>query len=168
MKQPIRAILLFAFLAGFPGGQVSFSAYMQPHEHAETAPDVELQVLSTALRFYSPPRGQARWLEAERLPAAPDAIAAPLDRAAIDDLVLRLGAGRFCAAGARDLCRSQRGGGLRVSPVYRSGETARVAVSFESAQPHARPITSTQVFVLTRDASGWRIDQRALAAGSAP
>lgn len=84
-----------------------------------------------------------------------------LDTGTVDELIGRLGRGRFCASERRRECRSEAGGRLRTSPVYRRDDDhARVIVDFESVWPYAPSTVSTQVFILGRKGQRWRIERR--------
>jgi hypothetical protein len=139
--------------------------FQQPGERVEPSGTTELEVLATVLTFFNPPGGQARWLEAERLPATEGAAATRVDAGTIAALIARLGAGPYCAGDARNVCRSSDGGALRVSPVYRPDDAhARVAVRFTSHWFAAPAVTTTQVFTLERRGGVWRVVGRSGAA----
>jgi hypothetical protein len=180
----LHLLLLSALLPAAPGDRTPqpASAYQQPGERVEADRDTETSILASVLVFYTPAGHHSRWIDTERLPAAPGVPADALDARRVDALVTRLGAGRFCAAAERRRCRSDVGGRLRVSAVYRSDDShARVAVLFEHAWPGAPRVSSTQVFHLVRDVdvrlkrgataarkNGWRITGRELATEQAP
>ena len=168
------ALLLSALLAVAPatGAPQSASAYQQPGERIEGDRDTEAAILAVVLAFYKPAGRQSRWIDNERLPSSASGVPADgLDAQSVDALVTRLGEGRFCPGAERHRCRSDVGGRLRVSAVYRTDDShARVAVLFENAWPGAPRVASTQVFHLVREVKsrGWRIAGRAPASEQAP
>lgn len=109
----------------------------------ETAlsPELELEVFATALEYYSPPRGQVRWIEVED-PALQRALSA------------RLG-DRFLpwTEGARGA-----GGRLRISgiEIVEAGRY-RVTVSYRHRTPYHEGPFSAQTFLVGCNGSGCRI-----------
>jgi hypothetical protein len=102
-------------------------------------PDVELEVYATALEFYSPPRGQVRWLES------------PVHREA---LIERLG-DRF-----RPWVENAPGSGGRlvVSPIEEAGpDRYRLTVRYRHRTPHFEGPESTQEFLVGCDGARCRI-----------
>lgn len=107
---------------------------------------VELEIYATALEFYSPPRGQVRWLES------------PVQREA---LIERLG-DRFrpWVEGARG-----SGGRLTVSPIEVAGpDQYRLTVWYRHWTPYFEGPESSQEFLVGCDRAGCRI----LARGTDP
>lgn len=102
-------------------------------------PEVELGVYATALEFYSPPRGQVRWLESTALR---------------DGLIERLG-DRF-----RPWVESAPGSGgrLAVSPIERAGpDCYRLTVGYRHHTPYFEGPESTQEFLVGCDRGQCRI-----------
>lgn len=102
-------------------------------------PDVELEVYATALEFYSPPRGQVRWIEST---------------AYRDALIERLG-DRF-----RPWVENAQGSGgrLTVSPIEGAGpDRYRLSVRYRHRTPYFEGTESTQDFLVGCDRLRCRI-----------
>jgi len=122
---------------------------------------VRLDVYATALAFYSPPRGQVRWIEPAPLDAARGE--APLEREFVRALVARLG-DRFLPG-----WEEQRGAGgrLRLSTIYPIGSSGRyrLAIGYRHHTEYHEGPASTQTFVVGCDRKGCQVLQRAPGAG---
>lgn len=117
----------------------------------------QIAALEAALRFYSPPRSQVRWLDTEALPAFPGAPASHHDAALVDALVARMGP-RFLR------WRGEvNGPGVRMlwaGPFAMSEDTARIIVGSRFMTAYAPGPLTHQVLVVTRRGGGWRITSR--------
>ena len=120
---------------------IAVTAAPVPGQDTALSAELEREILATALAFYSPPRGQVRWIESE-------------DPALQPALVARLGE-RFLpwTEGARG-----PGGRLRFSPIeiVEPGRY-RVSVSYRHRTPYHEGPLSTQTFLVGCDGSGCRI-----------
>jgi len=119
-------------------------------------------IYEVALRFYTPPRNQSRWLDLHRLPATPgDTTSPPLDHALAEWLVTRLG-DRFCLLEEPNTCRRNNGAQLEVSPIYASShDRVRVVVACRLVFQYAGLMNNgAQAFVLERTPRGWRVVDR--------
>jgi hypothetical protein len=165
--RPLSAVLLLTGCGRItPAGNepADFNTELFPQK-SETVrwegPDAE-GVYREVLRFYRPAGNQVRWLERALLPAdngAPDRDSLTADVAT--SLVVQAGGG-YCLREQIGKCRpGARGGMLRLTPVYFSGQdVARVGVRYTSVDPYAAETSNTQVFRLVRDGSRWRIRSR--------
>lgn len=102
-------------------------------------PDVELEVYATALEFYSPPRGQVRWIESAVFRV---------------ELIERLG-DRF-----RPWVENAPGSGgrLRVSPIEGAGPGRyRLTVRYRHRTPYFEGPESAQAFLVGCDGPRCRI-----------
>ena len=107
---------------------------------------VEIEVYATALAFYSPPRGQVRWIESTEYRG---------------ELIERLG-GRFRSwvEGAPG-----SGGRLRISPIEAAAPGRyRLTVRYRHHTPHFEGAESAQEFLVGCDGAACRILERAPAA----
>ncbi|MGH7742718.1 MAG: hypothetical protein ACRENS_11945 [Candidatus Eiseniibacteriota bacterium] len=138
------------------------SPYRAPSDTI-AVPDTSAEAIyTTALRFYQPPHGQARWLDRHRLPATlGDSAAGLLDSSLAVRLVANLGRG-FCLLDAPDACESRQGVELRVSEIYAAEpRRARVVVAARLIVFGSGAINiGSQAFTLARSDDGWRIAER--------
>lgn len=119
----------------------------------------EQDVYAAALAFYTPPRGQVRWIEMTPLDAAGDRT--PLDPGLRRALIARLG-DRFLPWS--EDARGQ-GGRLRVSAIEPAGPGRyRLAVGYRHHTKYFEGSASTQTFLVRCDEDACRILKRGPAA----
>ena len=100
---------------------------------------VEIEIYATALAFYSPPRGQVRWIESTEYR---------------EELLERLGE-RF-RSWVEDAPES--GGRLRISPIEAAGRGRyRLTVRYRHHTPHFEGAESTQEFLVGCEGDACRI-----------
>ena len=163
----MRHLTLLAWLltttAALQGAQAQVAGqFRQPTETVETDPARLTDILEATLRFYKPFGAQSRWLDRDVLPASADAPPGTLPAGVVNELVERLGRGRFCTSDTRDACTFRQGGRLRVSAPYLADvRHARVVVLFESVWPYGPSIVTSQQIWLVHGKDGWRIERRA-------
>jgi hypothetical protein len=165
LRQFCHLLVLTALLAcsrGMSGnGLTSFSAESQALE-GETIELPSLQnagVYHEVLRFYRPARGRMRLLDRTLLPGHRGVgEGESIEISLAESIVDRLG-DSFCVSDGRQECNGRnRGGLLRVSPIYRLPDSrARVVVRFISIEPGGPATPSTQVFLLEQSDGNWKI-----------
>ena len=114
------------------------------------------------LKFYKPSGNRMRLLDRTLLAASREEIQeGQIDGSLAELMLARLGKS-FCVSEGPRVCNGRnRGGVLRVSPVYRlPDERVRIAVRYTSIEPNAPEFTSTQVFLLERSDGNWVVRGR--------
>ena len=153
---------LVACSRGMSGnGDLGFSAETQAVE-GETIELPSLQnvvIYQEVLRFYRPARGRMRLLDRTLLPGGRSVGDGELVEISLAESIVGPLGDSFCVSDGRQECNGRnRGGLLRVSPVYLLPDArARVVVRFTSIEPAGPTSSSTQVFLLGRSDGNWKI-----------
>ncbi|MEO8032574.1 MAG: hypothetical protein ABI765_17125 [Gemmatimonadota bacterium] len=112
------------------------------------------------LQFYRSAGSDTRRIEEQLLPVSAADLATPFDPALARRLVQQLGSTHYCFSGTVPSCLDKMGGGLRLSIIDGlAADQARVAVHYSGGQVYApgAAFSGTEVFLMRREPTGWRI-----------
>ncbi len=124
------------------------------------APADQEAIYLRVLQFYRPAGSDTRRIDEQLLPVSSADSATPLDPALARRLVQQLGSTHYCFSGTVPSCLDKMGGGLRLSTIDGlAADQARVAVHYSGGQVYApgAAFSGTEVFLMKRETSGWRI-----------
>jgi hypothetical protein len=134
---------------------LSFSLFLSPAGRTNDSWTTEdLDIYTTVLRFFTPPRNQVRWIDLEMIPGDKT-----MPAAIRDSLIKRLGS-RFEGWGASHRSDPRSGGRINLSSIYRvSPDSVRVTARYQHhTEHHDNEAFDVKFLVVKRD-SKWTLQK---------